>query len=136
MRFTILALIGALQAAAIAWVAHTWLRRHERLIYAAILIATALTYVIWAMMDDAESVGLEAVGLAIFAVAGVVGVRRALTLAAAWAAHAVWDLGLHGPHTPYVPWWFPSYCVGFDLLLAAVIWYGARAPGSAATARR
>ncbi len=136
MTFTILALIGALQAAAIAWIAHTWLRRLERVIYAAILIATALTYVVWAMMRDVERVGLESIGLAIFAVAGVVGVRRAPTLAAAWAAHAVWDLGLHGPHTAHVPWWFPPYCVGFDLLLAAAIWWGARAQGSPAIARR
>ena len=50
MTFTILALIGALQAAAMAWIAHTWLRRLERVIYAIILIATALTYVVWAVM--------------------------------------------------------------------------------------
>jgi len=43
-------------------------------------------------------------------------------LALAWALHIGWDTLLHDPiSTAYVPVWYPSMCIGFDIVISVYI---------------
>lgn len=46
-----------------------------------------------------------------------------LWLAIGWATHVAWDVGLHlGTGAPaFVPAFFPTFCVGFDLAIAVSV---------------
>jgi hypothetical protein len=41
--------------------------------------------------------------------------------AAGWALHPLWDAGLHGYSTPFVPHWYIGGGIGFDLVVAAYV---------------
>jgi Family of unknown function (DUF6010) len=44
-------------------------------------------------------------------------------LAAGWALHPIWDVGLHyvGPGHSFAPWTYAVACISFDLVVAAYI---------------
>ena len=54
--------------------------------------------------------------------------RWPIVLALGWAAHVIWDVGmhLHGAGAEFTPAWYPAVCIGFDLVVAAAIVFGAR----------
>jgi hypothetical protein len=72
---------------------------------------------------------IELAGVVIYGSIGWIGVRGPLWwLAAAWALHPLWDIGLHyvGPGSAFVhPLRYPIPCVSFDLLVAAYLAYRA-----------
>lgn len=95
---------------------------------AAGLVVAALIYVGFALARGAGArwVAIEAAGVAGFGAVALLGVRAApLWLAAGWALHVAWDVALHSATgTPFVPFWYPPACVGFDLVVA--LWIAAR----------
>lgn len=95
----------------------------EKRIYAVGLVVAALIYVGFGLFSD--SVGwkiTEVVGVLIYAVFAWLGLKKSgWFLAIGWAFHVLWDAGLHGVSTPFVPRWYIAGCIGFDLLVAGYI---------------
>lgn len=86
------------------------------------LLVAALLYVAFALIEG-ETVWLlvEAVGVAAYGSLAWLGLRRsALWLAAGWALHPAWDVGLHlvGEGAAVAPEWYATACISFDLLIA------------------
>lgn len=140
-------LLGALACAAFIFAARRLAPRSEFQVYAAGLVAAALIYVVFAVAGGAPVAWLavEFAGLFAFTLLALPGLRRSssspLPLAAAWAAHALWDLLLHadalthagGADLHFVPYWYRLVCAGFDFALAAYL--AARPRPAAAPAR-
>ncbi|MEW8534491.1 MAG: DUF6010 family protein [Candidatus Thiodiazotropha endolucinida] len=90
------------------------------------LVAVAFIYVFFAIFNsEIEWAIIELLGVAIFAVAAYPGIKKSIWfLALGWAAHVIWDIGLHSSeHIFFVPSWYPNLCIGFDLFLAVYIIY-------------
>ena len=110
----------------------------ERRILAASLIAAALIYAIFAAVsDDSGWIAIELIGVLIFSAFAELGLKRSvLWLAAGWAAHPLWDAGLHlsGIGANVAPALYVLICIGFDISIAAYIFIVAQRH-LAATAR-
>ncbi|WP_433505083.1 DUF6010 family protein [Pseudonocardia halophobica] len=97
-----------------------------RILLAAVLIAAAVFYVVFAAQGDAGGAWLaaEVVGILVYGGMAVLGVRRSpYWLAAAWALHPVWDIVLHniGPGRAFAPEPYTIACLSWDLVVAAAI---------------
>jgi hypothetical protein len=95
----------------------------EKLQFAIGLIVAALIYVGFGLFSGSIAwILTELTGVAIYALFAWSGLKRSSWfLVAGWALHVLWDAGLHGLSTPFVPHWYIGACIGFDLLLAAYI---------------
>ena len=93
--------------------------------HAAALVVAGLAYVAFALAaGDATGLAVEAAGTAILLALAVVGYRRrsARIFALAWALHPLWDVGMHTlGRGGYAPHAYVVVCIGFDLLLAALL---------------
>ena len=93
------------------------------------LVVAGLIYVAFAVATGAPAwvVGVEAVGAALCV--GVVwrGWRDLRWIAAGWALHPLWDVGVHALGGVPAPAWYVWACVSFDVLVGAVLWRWARA---------
>lgn len=87
------------------------------------LTVTALIYVVFGLFSGAVSwILLELAGVPVYAALAWLGLKKSgWYLAAGWALHPLWDAGLHGASTPFVPYWYIGGCLGFDLLVAGYI---------------
>ena len=114
-------LLGVVVAAGLIAYGRRLRRRREILVYAQGLAVAALIYVAFAVAGAGlEAVWVEALGLAVFAAAAVLGWRWSpWVLALGWAAHTGWD-AVQLPE-PYVPDWYAVACLSFDVLLAGYI---------------
>ena len=91
----------------------------ERRLLALGLVVAALIYVGLALSADSRWLAVEAVGVVMFGGLAWLGSRAPWWLALGWAAHVVWDVGLHLDRAqPVVGDWYPLACVGFDLVIA------------------
>jgi hypothetical protein len=130
---------GAILALVLIALTHL-LRAHAGEILFTVLLLASLAYVLFAVRGGAGAgwLALEVVGVAIYGAVGWVGVRGSLWwLAAAWALHPIWDIGLHylGPGRSFVhPLRYPIPCVSFDLLVAGYLAYLASRESKAAPA--
>lgn len=102
-----------------------------RSLLAVFLFIAAALYIVFAVRagEDAYWVVGELVGVAVYGGMALRGLRGSpLWLAAGWALHPLWDLGLHyfGPGGSFAPVGYTITCLSFDLLVAAyvVIAYG------------
>jgi hypothetical protein len=92
--------------------------------YPTVLVVIALLYVLFGVEDGAPSViaAETAVALAFVAVA-VVSFQRPspVLLAVGLALHGLWDIAHPAilPSSDAVPAWWPAFCLGVDLPLAA-----------------
>jgi len=117
---------GAVLGLIVIALAHALRRYAAHLLFVVLLIA-ALVYVRFAIRADAGSgwILTEVAGVVVFGVMGWMGLRWSIWwLAAAWALHPVWDLGLHyfGSGTSFVdPLRYPIPCVSFDLIVAGYV---------------
>ena len=117
---------GAILGLVAVALAHA-LRRYAAHFLFFILLIAALVYVHFAIRADAGSgwIVTEAAGVVMFGVMGWLGLRWSIWwLAAAWALHPVWDLGLHyfGSGSSFVdPLRYPIPCVSFDLVVAGYV---------------
>ena len=96
-----------------------------RWLLALLLLVAALFYVYFALREGAADFWIagELLGVAIFGVMALRGLRGSpWWLAAGWALHPVWDIGLHyvGPGK-FAPAAYPIACVTFDLVGAGYL---------------
>src|SRR5262245_37925556 len=72
------------------------------------LVVTAFIYVVFSFFSGSLSwILLELAGIPIYAVFAWLGLKKSgWYLAAGWALHPLWDAGLHGVSTPFVPHWY------------------------------
>lgn len=90
----------------------------DRSFYPTIMIVIALLYALFAMIGNSfAALGSEAIPIALFVLAAVVGFRTSLWLvAAALVGHGVFDLVKgHFITNPGVPAWWPAFCLGYDV---------------------
>jgi hypothetical protein len=119
---------GAILALALIAVTHLLRVQVRQILYVVLLIA-ALAYVLFAVRGAAGPIwiAIELVGVGIFGAMGWAGVRGSRWwLAAGWALHPLWDVGLHyiGPGSVFVhPLHYPIPCVSFDWLIAGYVVY-------------
>lgn len=94
----------------------------DRAFYPTVMIVIASYYVLFAAMSGSvQTVFLESVALAVFAIAAVVGfTSSAWVVVAALAAHGVFD-AVHGHviENAGVPAWWPAWCLAYDVGAAA-----------------
>jgi hypothetical protein len=96
----------------------------EPLVYGLGLIVAAAVYPVAAAVAGVwGNLGFEALGFALFGLAGVLGLRgRLWPLAAGWALHGVLDVGLYVcDRGVYIYSWYETLCAGFDLVLAVYL---------------
>ena len=126
---------GAIQALMLVAVAFLLSRFTKdivgRSLLAAFLFVAAGLYIVFAVRagEDAYWVVGELVGVAVYGTMALRGLRgSAWWLAAGWALHPLWDVGLHyfGPGGSFAPVGYTITCVSFDMLVAAyvVVAYG------------
>ena len=99
----------------------------EKRLYAVGLVVTALIYVGFGVSTGSiRWILIELAGVAVFAVFAVFGLKKSgWFLAAGWALHPLWDTGLRDS-TQFVPHWYITACIGFDLLVALYICFRGR----------
>ncbi|MEZ4619105.1 MAG: hypothetical protein R2867_26825 [Caldilineaceae bacterium] len=102
-------------------------RRHdvqkERVILAVGLLVAALIYVGFALLwGNLQWIAIEVGGLLLYACFVLLAQRHCVIwLVVGWAAHPLWDIGLHwlGQGHTVAPEWYVLVCLSFDLLVAA-----------------
>jgi len=91
------------------------------------LVIAALIYVGFAIVgQDYEWMKIELLGLFFYGTfARLASKKSILFLSLGWSLHVIWDILLHPNGYPgYVPQWYPSVCLGFDLIIAGYfLWY-------------
>jgi hypothetical protein len=116
--------LGAIAALLFVLAARLAGAKRELRIYAGGLVVAAVIYLGFALLNGgADRLGLELLGVLAFTAVAVLSLRVSPALVGAgWAAHVAWDVVLHGGMpAPYVPGWYPTVCVGFDLLVAGYV---------------
>ncbi len=116
--------VGIVAALALIVFARIRSRGSELFVYAIGLVIAALIYPAFTVINGGMSrVGTEVIGVAVFSTIALLGLRLSpVLLAFGWTTHVAWDVLLHGGDgSAYVPSWYPTVCVGFDLLLAGYI---------------
>jgi amino acid transporter len=106
------------------WFARTRGPQREPFIYSIGLIIAALFYVAFSVTGaTTQWFMLELIGLVVFTIFAVLGLRVSLWfLALGWASHVSWDVLLHLiREQPFVPNWYPVACISFDLMVAGSI---------------
>ena len=97
----------------------------ERLALTMTLVAAAVIYVGFGLVWGSTAwVAIEIVGVAVYALPAALSlIRGPIWLAIGWAAHPLWDVGLHllGPGAHVAPHWYAVACLSFDLLVAAYV---------------
>jgi len=104
----------------------------ERHLYATWLVIAALIYVGFAVHGDgAKWIGVELIGLVVYSAVAFAGWRgSAWWLAIGWAAHAAWDVVVHGAHTPFAPRPYAIWCAAVDVTFGVYIAWRLRSAGS------
>lgn len=118
-------LIGAIGGAGTIFIAHRD-ARFTRKILAAVLIIAAAFYILFAAINGAGAgwITTEVIGLILFGGMALKGVRGSRWwLAAGWALHPVWDLGLHyfAAGRAFAPEAYVIACVSWDWITAAYV---------------
>lgn len=102
----------------------------DRSFYPTVLIVIASYYVLFAAMGrSGRTVIIESIVMTAFAAVAVAGFKRGLWLVAGGlAAHGVMD-SFHTSivNNPGVPWWWPGFCLAFDVAAAAGLAWDIRA---------
>jgi hypothetical protein len=98
----------------------------ERSFYPTMMIVIASYYVLFAVISgSAAALGAEVVLLSLFSAAAVAGFKKTQWLVvAALASHGLLDSVHHELITnPGVPWWWPGFCLAFDVTIAGYLAY-------------
>jgi hypothetical protein len=117
-------ILGVVLALLFIWFARTRGPQREPFIYSIGLIIAALFYVAFSVTGaTTQWFMLELIGLVVFTIFAVLGLRVSLWfLALGWASHVSWDVLLHLiREQPFVPNWYPVACISFDLMVAGSI---------------
>jgi hypothetical protein len=92
--------------------------------YAAALIIAASIYVGFSFLSQNTIwIFTEVTGVIIFSIIAFMGVKFSLWfLTMGWLIHPAWDLLIDNHNlTIFVPQWYPTVCIGYDLLMALYI---------------
>ena len=116
--------IGATVAHAVGLLGRLTGMDRDRAAYPIILMVIASYYVLFALMSESSEAAIaEAAVATVCAAAAVLGYLFSLWIvAAALAAHGIFDL-VH-PHLlaeSGAPAWWPGFCLGVDVVLAAIL---------------
>ncbi len=127
MQLDIALPIGVILGAIFVGLAYA-LPRYTRQVLAVGLILAALPYVHFSVGANQGPLWLamELAGVALYGAIAVRGLRASLWwLVAGWALHPFWDIALHyaGPGRAFAPDWYTVPCLGWDLVVAAVVAY-------------
>lgn len=97
-------------------------------LYAALLVGAAAVYPLARRRGRTSGHGLlELAGLGAYGSVGVLAARRKAPsagslIATGWASHAIFDLLHHSSsEDSMIPDWYPAFCAGYDLTLAALL---------------
>lgn len=95
----------------------------DRAFYPTVLMVVASYYVLFAAMAGSRSIIVECIGLALFIALAIAGFKFNLWLvAAALVGHGVFDFFHAGLiANPGVPSWWPSFCLGYDVVAGAFL---------------
>jgi hypothetical protein len=117
-------LVGALLAFAVGLFATVTRLDRDRAFYPTVTIVVASYYALFAAIGAPTSaLVLESVAGTVFLVVAVSGFRSSLwVVVLALAAHGVFDL-VHGRviSNPGVPFWWPGFCLTYDVTAAAYL---------------
>lgn len=131
-------LVGAMAGALAVWLnarraAHLRPRypKYEAWSWAAFLVIAALIYVGFALFHRASAgwTAIELAGLVGYGLIAWVGAaRRPVLIGIGWILHVLWDQLLHpGGHPGFVPAWYVSLCLGFDVSVGVTLLFRFRA---------
>ena len=117
-------IIGIVLSVAVAVVMRYVGFDRDRAFYPTVLIVIASYYVLFAVMGGSmQTVLLESVGVAAFAVAAIAGFKSSAWIVVfGLAGHGVFDW-FHGHliENPGVPAWWPAWCLAYDVGAAACL---------------
>jgi hypothetical protein len=121
-------LLGALIGGLLVLINRRWMPEQQGQVWANSLIIAALIYVGFALFGGRmDALGLEILGVILFTIPALLGMRySAYFTAVGWLLHPIWDVALHSVETtPFVYWWYPLICLGFDVLVGVyLLWWG------------
>ncbi len=64
----------------------------------------------------------EIIGVILFSIIAFIGINSPWFLAIGWLIHPVWDLLIDNHSlTIFVPQWYPTVCIGYDIAIALYI---------------
>jgi hypothetical protein len=131
--------VGTVLSLAVAVFARTTGFDRDRAFYPTVTIVVALYYVLFAAMSGSvQTVLLESLVMAVFAIAAVAGFKSSVWIVvAALAGHGVFD-AIHGYvlENSGVPLWWPAFCLAYDVGAAAWLAWLIKAGPKANEARR
>jgi hypothetical protein len=131
--------VGTVLSLAVAVFARTTGFDRDRAFYPTVTIVVALYYVLFAAMSGSvQTVLLESLVMAVFAIAAVAGFKSSVWIVvAALAGHGVFD-AIHGYvlENSGVPLWWPAFCLAYDVGAAAWLAWLIKAGPKATEARR
>lgn len=93
-------------------------------IYAVALIIAALIYVVFSFLSQNTAwILTELIGVIIFSIIAFIGVKFSpWFLTMGWLIHPAWDLLINNHKlTTFVPHWYPTVCIGYDIAIALYI---------------
>lgn len=97
---------------------------NEANLYKIALIVAAFIYVCFSLQSgNLAWVLVETGGIILFTAIAIAGFQLSpWLLVVGWLAHPIWDFSLHSSTTtPFVPGWYPTACVGYDLVIAVYV---------------
>ncbi len=126
MLYALWLLLGLILGSGLLLYARSYRKgRAEKHVLANALIVAAVIYIGFALVwGDVRWIGIEIIGVMIYAAFGWAAKRHSVYwLAAGWALHPVWDVGLHllGHGNTIAPEWYAIACISFDLLVAGYV---------------
>lgn len=119
-------LIGALIAVASIWILRSKDLDKEVKSWGIALTIAGLVYVAFALnVLMGEWILIEIVATLFCILFYYIGIKHSsYFIAIGWGAHVFWDYYIHMKLDPgYAPDWYPHFCIGFDLLVAAYLIY-------------
>lgn len=123
-----MAILWLLLGIVLAGVLVAWARTRRdggRRVFAIALVIASAIYLGFAIRGAGTYwLLVEGLGMLLYGVFAWLGVRGShLWLAAGWALHPLWDVGLHrvGPAQSFAPAWYATACISFDLLVAGYL---------------
>lgn len=117
-------MVGAVLAVVVGVFGTTVRLDRDRAFYPVVTIVVASYYVLYAAMaDSSRALLVESLVALVFVACAVWGFRRSLWItAAALAGHGIFDQ-VHGAiiANPGVPTFWPSFCLGYDVVAGAYL---------------
>jgi len=119
-------IIGVLLAFICIYLAQRFFPNKEHAFWRFGLVVAALIYVAFALIGRNHTyLPIEIGGVLLYGLFAFLSKKYSLYwLAIGWLFHIGWDMFLHtGSNTSYVPLGYPESCIGFDMIIAAYVFW-------------